>query len=54
MADDRLKSFIGAAFDLEMRARDVIDARAGAKALRCRTYTTRGARRDALRQGRSC
>jgi hypothetical protein len=31
MADDRLKNFISAAFDLEMRARDMIDGHAGAR-----------------------
>jgi hypothetical protein len=31
MADDRLKNFIGAAHDLEMRARDVIDGHTGAR-----------------------
>ena len=31
MADDRLKNFIGAALDLEMRARDVVDGHQGAK-----------------------
>ena len=31
MADDRLKNFIVAALDLEMRAREVIDGHPGAK-----------------------
>jgi hypothetical protein len=31
MTDDRLKNFIGAALDLEMRAREVIDGHPGAK-----------------------